>query len=216
MNWTWVPLLLTAISVAGLVLGWPLEYTVPALVIIFAVGLTTIIIGYRKNQLELASLKLSQLAVYFARRFTGNSPISIFAIIEGVFNIDNPRLWDWARACYSSQRILSDWCNSFVTRIEGDVRSRKSASHLGNHLNELWLINGHYFEFIEQLYEVGQSFEFTRELTDQYGRFVMEYNAFVQDFRENISELRKVVKTAIDPPSVKMARELRITVQRQS
>ena len=36
----------------------------------------------------------------------------------------------------------------------------------------------------------------------------MEYNAFVQDFRDNISELRKIGKTGIEPPSVNFAKEL--------
>ena len=55
---------------------------------------------------------------------------------------------------------------------------------------------------------MAENTEIPREITDQYNKFVMEYNAFVQDFRGNISELRKVVKTGIDPPGVKLAREL--------
>ena len=208
INWAWCPVLLTALAVAGLVLKWPIETVVPALIIIFAIGLVTVIIGYRRNQLEHASLRISQLAGYFNRRFTGNSPVSIFVVIDGMFKIDEPRLWDWARACSASQRVFNDWCNSFVSRIESDVRSKKSAAYLSTHLNELWLINNHYSEFIDQLCEVAGSFSLPRDITDPYNRFAMEYNAFVQEFRENISELRKVVKTAIDPPSVKLAREL--------
>jgi len=36
----------------------------------------------------------------------------------------------------------------------------------------------------------------------------MEYNAFAQNFRDNITELRNVARTEIEPPSVKLAREL--------
>jgi hypothetical protein len=36
----------------------------------------------------------------------------------------------------------------------------------------------------------------------------MEYNTFVQNFRENIAELRKAARTEIEPPSVKLANEL--------
>ena len=50
--------------------------------------------------------------------------------------------------------------------------------------------------------------ELPRETIDLYNRFVMEYNAFVQDFRDNIAELRKVAKTEVEPPSVKFAREI--------
>ena len=110
--------------------------------------------------------------------------------------------------CHASQRVFNDWCNSFVDRIESDARSNKSATYLSSYLNELWLINSHYFEFVDQLYEVAGSFAMPREITNQYNRFVMEYNAFIQDFQDNISELRKVVKTAIEPPSAKLAREL--------
>jgi len=117
LHWALIPALLTALGAAALVLNWPVEYVVPSLIILFTIGLIFNVIGYRRNQMELSSLKLSQLAVYFTRRFSGNSPISIFVIIEGVFNIDNPRLWDWARGCYASQRILNDWCNSFIERI---------------------------------------------------------------------------------------------------
>ena len=103
ITWAWCPALLTALAVAGLVLKLPIEAVVPALIITFAIGLVTVIIGYRRNQLEHASLRISQLAGYFNRRFTGNSPISIFVVIDGIFQIDNPKLWDWARACDMSR-----------------------------------------------------------------------------------------------------------------
>jgi len=208
INWAWCPALVTALAVVGLIFNWPIEYVAPALIIIFAIGLVMVVIRFRKNQLELATLKLSQLSGYFNRRFMGNSSVSIFVVIDSLYNIDDPRLWGWVRACSISRRIFNDWCNSFIERVESDIRSRKSASHLTTYLNELWLINTHYFEFIDQFGEVAGSFEMPRDIIDQYNKFVMEYNAFVQDFRENISDLKKVVKTAIEPPSVKLVREL--------
>ncbi|MFC1971196.1 hypothetical protein ACFLV0_04625 [Chloroflexota bacterium] len=36
----------------------------------------------------------------------------------------------------------------------------------------------------------------------------MEYNSFVQRFRDYIGDLRGVDKTEIEPPSVKLAKEL--------
>lgn len=208
INWAWCPAVVTALAVGGLIYGWPIEAVVPAMIIIFAIGLVIVIIRFRKNQLELASLRLSQLAGYFNRRFMGNSSVSIFVVIDSMFNIDDPRLWGWARACSISRRIFNDWCNSFMERVESDIRSGKKATFLSTNLNELWLINSHYFEFIDQFGEVSASFELPRDIADQYNKFVMEYNVFVQDFRENLSELKKVVKTAIEPPSVKLAKEL--------
>ena len=210
IKWSWYPVLITALAVAGLVYKWPIEAVVPALVVILGIGLVVVLIGARERQLEFSTLKLRQVADYFNRRFMGNSSLSIFAIIDGLFAIENPKLWDWARACDMSQRIFNTWCSSFVGRVESDIGARKLAVYLGTYLNELWSINSHYYEFIDQFYEIAEKMELPPETIDQYNRFVMEYNAFVQDFRDNISELRKVTKTGIDPPSVKLARELSV------
>ena len=107
-----------------------------------------------------------------------------------------------------AQRIFDTWCSSFVSRVESDIGTKRFDVYLRTYLNELWLVNTHYYEFIEQFYEIAEKVEIPREAIDQYNRFVMEYNAFVQDFRDNISELRKIAKTEIEPPSVKFAREL--------
>ena len=208
IKWSWYPVLITALAVAGLVYKWPIEAVVPALIVILGIGLVVVLIGARERQLEFSTLKLRQLADYYNRRFMGNSSLSIFTIIDGLFAIENPKLWDWARACDMSQRIFNTWCNSFVGRVESDIGARKLAVYLGTYLNELWSINSHYYEFIDQFCEIAEKMELPSETIDQYSRFVMEYNAFVQDFRDNISELRKVTKTGIDPPSVKFAREL--------
>ena len=109
-----------------------------------------------------------------------------------------------------SQRIFNTWCNSFIGRMESDIRTKKLAVYLCANLNELWSINNHYYDFIDQFYEMTEKTEIPQETIDQYNKFMMEYNAFAQDFRDNIGELRKVAKTVIEPPSVKFAKELSV------
>ncbi len=208
VNWGWCPILITALAVVSYIYDWTTEAIAPVLVIILVIGLVVAVIGAREKELELSQLRLRQLAGYFNRRFTGNSSLSIFTIIDSLFNIDNPKLWDWARACDMSQRIFNTWCDSFITRVESDIRTRRFDVYLRTYLNELWLANNHYYEFVAQFYEIAEKVEIPRETIDQYNKFVMEYNAFVQDFRDNISELRKVAKTEIEPPSVEFAKEL--------
>ncbi|MDI6815182.1 MAG: hypothetical protein QMC90_03800 [Dehalococcoidales bacterium] len=204
----WSPILITVLAVIGYLYEWPIEAVAPILIIILVIGLVVAVIGAKEKELELSSLRFRQLAGYFNRRFMGTSSLSIFAIIDGLFNIDEPKLWDWVRACDISQRIFNTWCNSFIGRVESDIRTRRFDVYLSTYLNELWLINSHYYEFVEQFYEAAERVEVPREAIDRYNRFVVEYNAFVQDFRDNISELRKVAKTEIEPPSVKFAKEL--------
>jgi len=206
----WCPILITALAVVGFIFEWEIWIIAPVLGVILVIGLVVTARGARERELELSFLRLRQLAGYFTRRFTGNSSLSIFAIIDSLFSIDNPKLWDWARTCDASQRVFNSWCNSFISRVESDIGTGRSAVHLPIYLNELWLVNSHYYELVEQFYELAEKFEIPQETIDLYNRFVMEYNAFVQDFRENISELRKVAETAIEPPSVKFAQELSV------
>ena len=206
----WCPILITALAVVGFIYEWEVWAVAPILIIILVIGLVVAAVRAGEKKLELSSQRLRQLAGYFTRRFTGNSSLSIFAIINSLFKTENPELWDWARACDMAQRIFNTWCNSFIDRVESDIRSRSFAPYLRTYLNELWLVNSHYYELIEQFYEVAERVEVPPETLDQYNRFVMEYNAFAQDFRDNISELRKVAKTEIEPPSVKFARELSV------
>jgi len=208
INWGWCPMLITAVAVVASIYRWPIGVVAPVVIIILVIGLVVAVIRAREKQLELSSLRLRQLAGYFNRRFMGSSSLSIFAIIDSLINIDDPRLWVWARACDISQRIFNTWCSSFISRVESDIRTGEFSVYLRTYLNELWLVNSHYFEFIEQFYEMAEKVEIPRETVDQYNRFVMEYNAFAQDFRDNISELRKVAGTEIEPPSVKFAKEL--------
>jgi hypothetical protein len=194
--------------VVGYALEWPIEIVVPVMVIILGVGLVVSVIRARDKGLEISATRLRQLAEYFNRRFMGNSSLSIFAIIAGLLDIEDSKLWEWARACDMSQRIFNTWSDNFISRMESDFRARKFSIYLYIYLNELWSITSHYYEFIEQFLEVADKVELPRETSDQYSRFVMEYNTFVQDFRDSISELRKVTRTGIEPASVRLAREL--------
>ena len=210
LNWGWCPILITALAVLGYIYQWSIWTVTPVLIVILVIGLVVAVAGAKRKELELSLLRLRQLAGYFNRRFTGNSSLSIFAIIDSLFNIDNPKLWDWARACDISQRIFNTWCDCFIGRVESDIRAGRFDVYLRTYLNELWLINSHYYEFVEQFYEIAEKVEIPPEAIDQYNRFVIEYNAFAQDFRDNISELTKVARTEIEPPSVKFATELSV------
>ena len=206
--WAWSPILITALAVAGFILQWSAWAIAPVLIVIMLLGLGVGVVNAREKKIEFSSQRLRQLAGYFTRRFTGNSSLSIFAIINSLFSMENPEVWNWARARDISQRIYNTWCDSFIARIESDLRTKSFHLHLRAYLNELWLLNNHHYEFIEQFYEVAGRFEIPRETVEQYNRFVLEYNAFAQDFRDIIAELRKVARTEIEPPSVKLAREL--------
>ena len=208
VNRGWYPTLITALALVGYFLGWPIEAIAPTLIVILGIGLLVTAIKAREKQLEASSVRLRQLAEYFNRRFMGDSSLSIFVTIDTLFTIDNPKLWDWARACDMSQRIFNSWCNSFISRMESDIGIRRFADYLYTYLNELWLITSRYFDFVEQFYEVAEKVEIPPETIDQYNKFVMEYNAFAQNFRDNITELRNIARTEIEPPSVKLAREL--------
>jgi len=210
VNRGWSPILITALAVVGFIYGWEIWVLALVLTIILVIGLVVAAVQARGKELELSLQRLRQLTGYFNRRFTGNSSLSIFAIINSLFKVDNPELWDWARACDMAQRIFNTWCNSFIDRVESDIRTSNFGVYLRTYLNELWLVNTHYYEFVEQFYEVGERVEIPHETVVQYNRFVAEYNAFVQDFRDNIGELRKVARTEIEPPSVKFAKELSV------
>ena len=207
-KWGWSPILITVVALIGLAYEWELAVLAAVLPVILIIGLVITVVNVRERELARSSLKIRQLAGYFHRRFMGDSSLSIFAIIDTLFNVDDPKLWDWARACDMSQRILNTWSSSFTGRIENDVRTRRFDVFLPAYLNELWLANTHYYEFVEQFREIGDMVEVPKEAREQYNRFVAEYNAFVQQFRDMIAELRKMAKTEIEPPSVNFAREL--------
>jgi len=206
--WGWSPILITVLAVLGFIYEWEVWAVAPILITILLIGLVIAAVRAKGKALELSSQRLRQLAGYFHRRFTGNSSLSIFAIIDSLINLENPEVWVWARACDLAQRIFNTWCNSFIARVESDIRTRRFDVYLHTYLNELWLINSHYYEIIEEFYEIAQKIEIPRETMEQYNRFVMEYNAFAQNFRDNISEQKKVTWTEIEPPSIKFAKEL--------
>ncbi len=208
INRGWYPALITVLAVLGILYRWPVEWVAPALIFILALGLVVTVIRARERQLERAVFRLRQLSEYFHRRFMGDSTLSIFVIIDSLFNIDNPKLWDWARACDMSQRIFNSWCSSFIDRMESDIGVTKLADYLSVYLNELWQITSHYHDFVEQFYEIAAKVEVPQETLDQYGKFVMEYNAFAQNFREHITELKSIARTGIEPPSIKLAQEV--------
>lgn len=208
IKWGWSPILLTALAVVGHLYQWPIELLAPVLGIVLVIGLVAAVIVAKENKLELASQRLRQLTGYFTRRFTGNSSLSIFAIIGSLFNVENREVWEWARACDMSQRVFNRWCDSFISRVESDIRTRSFSLYLRTFLNELWLINNHYYEFVEQFYEIAGRIKVPPETADQYNKFVVEYNAFVQSFQDSIAELKRTAKTEIEPPGVKLAKEL--------
>ena len=207
-SWGWSPILITALAVFGYIYEWPIEALAPALVIILVIGLVMGATGTRERQLESLSLRLKELAGHFNRRFMGDSSLSIFVVIRTLLTSDNAKVWAWARECEVAQRVFNTWCSSFVTRLESDIRSRRFGAYLRTSLNELWLITTHYYEFVEQFCEVAENVELPQETIDLYNRFAMEYNAFVQDFQDNIAELRRFTRTEIEPPSVKLAKEI--------
>lgn len=209
VSWGWAPVIITALAAAGYLYELPMEITLPVMVAIIIIGLIIAGVNAREKKLEVVSLRLKDLSGYFSRRFTGNSSLSIFSIISGLSTNDNPSIWEWARSCGTCQRIFDTWCASFIARAEADFRTRMYSIYLRKYLNELWLINNHYFEFIEQFCEIAERFEIHPETHEQYGRFVLEYNAFAQNLQDNITELRKMHKTEIAPAGVKLARELK-------
>ena len=207
-SWLWWPIVITVMALVGVANQWPISALAPILIAILVSGLVVAVTGTRKQRLELSLSRLRQMAGYFNRRFMGDSSLSIFAIIDSLFTIESPKVWDWARACDMSKRVFNTWCDSFINRIESDVRSGRPQAYLYTYLNELWLVNNHYYEFIEQFCDIAGKVEIPQETKDQYNRMVMEYNAFAQESRETISELRKITRTEIEPPSIRFAQEL--------
>jgi hypothetical protein len=209
LSWGWSPFLITALAVIGYLMEWPIEVLGLVLVIILVIGLVVVASGAREKRLEQLALRLNELGGHFNRRFMGDSALSIFVVIRTLLTSDNARVWAWARECEVAQRVFNTWASSFTTRLESDIRGRRFRAYLRTSLNELWLLNTHYYEFIEQFTEVAEKIELPPETMDLYNRFAVEYNAFIQDFRDSIAELREFARTEIEPPSVNFARELR-------
>jgi hypothetical protein len=208
-SWGWSPFLITVLAVVGAIFEWPVEVLGPVLVVILVIGLVMAATAAREKRLERLALRLNELGGHFNRRFMGDSSLSIFVVIRTLLTSDNARVWAWARECEVAQRVFNTWASSFATRLESDIRGRRFSAYLRTSLNELWLLNTHYYEFIEQFSEVAEKIELPPETVDLYNRFAVEYNAFIQDFRDSIAELREFARTEIEPPSVNFAKELR-------
>ena len=206
--WGWSPILILAVALLGVRYNWDMWLMATILGIILLAGLIFAIVRESDRQLETISMRLRQQAGYFSRRFTGTSSLSIFAIIDTLFNLDDPQLWDWARSCDMCARLMDTWFDSFIHRIEGDTGTGRFAVYLRVYLNELWILNNHYYEFVEQFHEIAEKIDLPPSTRDHYNRFVEEYNVFVQNFRDTIAEVRGITGTEIEPPSVKLAIEL--------
>ena len=61
---------------------------------------------------------------------------------------------------------------------------------------------------VEQFYVIAQKIELPQETTDQYRKFATKYNTFAKQFRGLISEFKKIARTEIEPPNIKLASEL--------
>jgi hypothetical protein len=205
---SWPLILVTILAVIGYLYEWPIEALATTLGVILFIGLVNVAVAAREKGLERSSQTLKELAGYFNRRFMGDSSLSIFAIIDSLFKTDNAKLWDWARACDMSHRVFNTWCSGFTSRLEVDTKTGRFGIYLRSYLNELWLMTSLYHEFIEQFYEIAEKIELPPETLDQYSRFVVEYNTFVEQFRDLLGELKKVARTEIEPPSIKLAYEL--------
>ena len=206
----WFAVLITVIAVLALIFYDSVPYTwvVPGLIILLFIGLIVTIITARNDKLGAQSLRLSQLASHFNRRFMGNSTLSIFAIIDSLFSMENQQVWEWARGCEMTRRVFDSWSENFAARVESDLQNRRFMAFLKTHINELWAMNNHYYEFVEQFTEIAERLEVPKNAIEHYRKFMEEYNIFVQNFREAINELRLVARTQLEAPSVKLAHEI--------
>jgi ABC-type multidrug transport system fused ATPase/permease subunit len=207
----WALIIISVVALVGYVFEWPITVLATIIGIVLVIGLATAIVDTREKELEKTSQKLRQMTGYFYRRFTGDSSLSIFAIIDSLFKTDDHKLWDWARACDVAERVFNTWCSSFTSRLEVDTKTGRFTIYLRSYLNELWLMTNLYYEFVEQFYDIAQKVAIPAETLEQYHRFVVEYNSFAEQFRELIGELKQVARTEVEPPSVKMAHEVLTT-----
>jgi len=204
----WAAMLIAALAIAGYLLSWPMEAFIASIASVLIIFIAFAAIGARERMLDEAAESLKELSGYFYRRFMGESSLSIFAIINSLFRMENSKLWEWARSCDNAQRVFNTWCDSFGTRQEMDHRTRRYSAYLRVSAKELWLMVNMYQEYVEQFVEVANHMELAPEILDQYQRFGMEYNTFVTQFRDLIAGLRKVTRIEIEPPSIKLAPEV--------
>ena len=214
-KWVWAPFLITSVAITGILLEWPVEVLTPVLGGLFISGLIGAIVGAREKEYQKLIERLRHQASYFSRRFLGDSSFSIFTIINSLFKTENTKLWEWARACDMAQRVFNSWGNAFNERLEVDSKSGRFGLYLRPYLNELWMMNNLYYEFIEQFHEIAEKVEIPPETLEQYNRFSLEYNAFAENFRSFASDSLKAGKTEIEAPSIKSTMETRGVVAPQ-
>ena len=146
----WPLIVIAGLAIAGVLLQWPIEVMAVIMGVILIVGLAIIGVDAREKEVERNSQKLKELTGYFVRRFMLDSSLSIFVIIDTIFKVDNPKLWEWARACDMSSRVFNAWVNGLISRLESDNKTGRFSIYLRAYTNELWSINNLYYEYIEQ------------------------------------------------------------------
>lgn len=205
LNWIWSPIVIAGIAIAGYFMEWPIEATVPAMIVVIIVGIIGVVVGAREKETERLSERLRHLMSYFNRRFMGDSSLSIFAIIESLFKTEDTKLWEWARSCDMAQRVFNTWSQGIGERLEVDTKTARFGIYIRTYLNELWILNSLYYEFVVQFQEVAESVDVPPETVEQYNKFVNEYNAFTENLRTFIGDALEMGKTEIEAPSVKDA-----------
>ncbi len=205
----WAAMLIAALAIAGFLLEWPMEAFIAGIASVLIIFMALSAVTAREKMLDESAESLKELSGYFYHRFMGESSLSIFAIINSLFKTDNTRLWEWARSCDNAQRVFNTWCDSFNTRLETDHRTRRFSAYLRISTKELWLMVKMYQEYIQQFAEVANHIELPVETIEQYKRFCVEYNTFVGQFRDLLAGLRRVARIEIEPPSIKMAPDIK-------
>lgn len=203
----WAPAAIAALLIAGFAYKWPVEMLGPGLGVLFIAGVFSTVSYFTQRNSKRSALQLKEMATYFARRFAGGSSLSVFSIIEGLNGPSAPAIREWLRGCDMSQLIFDDWCQGFAARIEHDANGGKLTRL---YLRELWSMIIHYQEFVEQFYEVAEKAGISQDTVGRYNRFVAEYNPFIQRFQDYVGKLRRANRTEVEPPSMKLARELRL------
>lgn len=207
----WAAILIAALAITVYLLEWPMEAFISSIASVLIIFIGFSAVAAREKMLDESAESLKELSGYFYHRFMGESSLSIFAIINSVFKTENTSLWEWARSCDNAERVFNTWCDSFNTRLETDHRTRRYSAYLRVSTRELWLMVNMYQEYIEQFVEVANHVELPVETIEQFQRFKVEYNTFVGQFRDLLAGLRRVARIEIEPPSIKMAPDIKKT-----
>ena len=203
--WIWSPIIMLGIAIGGMLAGWESWITVVLMSVVLVAGVAVAIITAAERENEKISGNIRQLASHFTRRFGGESSYSIFAIIRELFRTQDPELWEYAHSCEQTERVYNTWSENFISRMETDSATGRYTLYIRRHLQELWMLNNHYHEYIEQLRDIAEKVNLPTEMIEQYNRFSAEYNSFVNSFREIISSGHKSGKTNLEANSVKDA-----------